>query len=536
MLSVLESSPDRHGPPKGVLQLLAGFSLANLMFFRVWPGILGMQLRYMAKAPITSEFIAMFAAVTLFGGMFWGLFFFATRDQAPLAQKICRWCLFVLVLASFRPARIEVLLFDQTRLPVLGVLFWVGGLISILIVLSKFEAKCFHFLRASCLILSPFLIVTLSQLFWATKTSMSENYLDLKNTQVSQHSSQSRRVVFIVFDELDERVAFSSRPVSIKLPELDRFKAQALFAENAYPPSNATITSLPAYILGRKVLAARPRAVNDLAVAFENGNTVSWGSQPNLFDRARLLGVNTALIGWYHPYCRLIVRSLNECSWMQDPDSTANLDVGFSQRLFNLLYLGLNGALRVADWSLLDPDKIFQKLREEKVRSYRQLMLQAETAASDGSLGLVMLHLPLPHSSSIYSRKAGAFSTEKGLSYLDNLSLVDSTLGDLRSRMQASGQWESTTVIATSDHSWRTNIWRNTPSWTREDAEIAGNTIDRRVPFLVKMPKQTKEILYQPAFNTVDTSTLILEILSGRIADGDSLKKWLDEKKVQQHS
>src|SRR2546425_7901138 len=35
----------------------------------------------------------------------------------------------------------------------------------------------------------------------------------------------------------------------------------------------------------------------------------------NLFRRARALGYDTALIGWYHPYCRVLGSDLTRCYW-----------------------------------------------------------------------------------------------------------------------------------------------------------------------------------------------------------------------------
>ena len=60
---------------------------------------------------------------------------------------------------------------------------------------------------------------------------------------------QGRRAVWIVFDELDEDVAFTSRPKGLKLPAFDRFRAEARFvALDAISPANATQDSIPALV------------------------------------------------------------------------------------------------------------------------------------------------------------------------------------------------------------------------------------------------------------------------------------------------
>jgi len=67
-----------------------------------------------------------------------------------------------------------------------------------------------------------------------------------------------RRIVWIIFDELDYRLAFLDRPASIDLPELDRLRSEALFATHAREASESTLRSLPSLLLGIPVAGARP--------------------------------------------------------------------------------------------------------------------------------------------------------------------------------------------------------------------------------------------------------------------------------------
>src|SRR5262249_35435519 len=39
----------------------------------------------------------------------------------------------------------------------------------------------------------------------------------------------------------------------------------------------------------------------------------NWRDQPTIFKRARELGVNAELVGWHHPYCRILGDSLVRC-------------------------------------------------------------------------------------------------------------------------------------------------------------------------------------------------------------------------------
>ena len=88
----------------------------------------------------------------------------------------------------------------------------------------------------------------------------------------------------------------------------------------------------------------------------------------------------------------------------------------------------------------------------------------------------------------------------------------------LRHAIEAAGLWDRTAVIISSDHGWRTSVWRGGPNWTSEDERVSrGPTMG--VPFLLKLPGQTTEICYDKRFNTVVTSRIIGAILEGSLTD-----------------
>ena len=55
-----------------------------------------------------------------------------------------------------------------------------------------------------------------------------------------------RRVVWLVFEELDQRIAFEARPPGLGLPELDRLRRESLYADAARPPAGTTEVVVPA--------------------------------------------------------------------------------------------------------------------------------------------------------------------------------------------------------------------------------------------------------------------------------------------------
>src|SRR5262249_24445733 len=60
-----------------------------------------------------------------------------------------------------------------------------------------------------------------------------------------------RRVVWLVFEELDQRITFEARPAGLELPELDRLRRESLYADTARPPAAPGELTIPALITRR---------------------------------------------------------------------------------------------------------------------------------------------------------------------------------------------------------------------------------------------------------------------------------------------
>jgi hypothetical protein len=132
--------------------------------------------------------------------------------------------------------------------------------------------------------------------------------------------------------------------------------------------------------------------------------------------------------------------------------------------------------------------------------------------------GLMLLHLPPPHSPGIYRPEKDQYTIygmPKVTGYFNNLMLADHFLGKLREAMEKSGQWDKTWLILSADHSWR-------------DSRLYDGQRDLRVPFLLKAPGQSKSIKLSSQMNTVLTQDLILAILRGEIIDQQNAAAWLD--------
>src|SRR5581483_6278656 len=128
----------------------------------------------------------------------------------------------------------------------------------------------------------------------------------------------SGRVLWLLFDEWDYRLTFEDRLRGLQLPEIDRLTQTTLAATNAIPPARATVASLPMLLSGERYTREDLNGPRSFQVSpiDEPERRLEWSSRDLIFSAARKLGRNTALAGWYLPYCRVLANQLSACDWM----------------------------------------------------------------------------------------------------------------------------------------------------------------------------------------------------------------------------
>jgi len=389
------------------------------------------------------------------------------------------------------------------------------------------------------LVLAPLLPITFIQAFLvASKYQASDEMGPAIHARLNNNSP---RILWIVFDEFDFRVAFAERPKTVLLPELDRLAAESLFANNAYPPAGETLLSMPALITGKLISEAHREGPDKLMIKFgDDQPAVSWATQPSIFSDAQAAGFNTALFGWYHPYCRILGRVLTNCDWegqMSGPEIARVLRGGSAVPANNLNGFGSSLAQHAAMAAFTIPLvapvfrpslDIAELERKKDVLDFQDTYRWTIKAANNPNSGIVFSHWALPHPPNIYDRSEHQISASANHSYLDNLALLDETLGKIRQAMEAAGTWEHSVILITSDHWWRP-MWRHGQYWTSEDESIMGTNLDRRIPFILKMPGDTEAVRYDSPFNTVLSHDLLLAILKGEVKDTKEVVRWLDQ-------
>ena len=507
--------------------LLIALSLANLCFLSGWQVLLN-ALHYTYYAwkyhPGFIEYTALICNVLLLAAFFWVAMTLAQRSGKQSVLRVARLAFLLVLIVPVNNLRLQI--FDPldssaTERQTSAIILTVTLLLLLLaLVLKRWRQKVIRGAVIVLLILFPFFLVALFQGAWLTIKYRANAQLVRTESLAPPLRSKSQgalRVVLLVFDELDQRRAFAARPTGLELPEFDRLRGQAIFASNAYPPGSNTLFSLPSLTIGAQVseaLAVRPDEL--MLTLKESKGEVGWSTQPNLFSAARASGFDTALVGWYHPYCRVIGNSLTSCFWEPVIDAINPLR-GKPTLGKSMSHWAETALLRVPGIFRVFKSRYDSKRSEDHIQEHLRILEQAKMASRKREFGLILLHFPIPHHPFIYDRSLTALSSNPDRTYEDNLALTDRTLGEVRREMEVAGLWETTTIIVTSDH-W----WRSPPD----------GKIDKRVPFILKLAGQKQGMTYDAAFNTVLTSGLIQAILMGEVSAPGSVAQWLDQNRT----
>jgi membrane-anchored protein YejM (alkaline phosphatase superfamily) len=162
------------------------------------------------------------------------------------------------------------------------------------------------------------------------------------------------------------------------------------------------------------------------------------------------------------------------------------------------------------------------KRLEEAIEDDRGLMEQMQATLRDERIHFVYLHLPVPHPPGVYDRRTHAWCACGN--YLDNLALADDLLGKLLEEIDATSGNDATTVIVSSDHSWRVPLWQNTLYWSAEEERISQGRFDPRPVFMIHFAGQRsgREVL-APLPELVEYD-ILSGMLQGKIAGPEDVE------------
>jgi hypothetical protein len=485
----------------------AALSLANLCFITAWFSILYDADSYYNKLPVKlPTLLALLANIFLLTCVLWIVFRLQRRFQSRILILLLDLGFLILLLipANFVRTQIfqiwdyQVIAFFKQPVVMLCTLVFFA-----LMVWKHGRVARVARMMAAILVPLAFFTVVKTVLLCLGVIHLQQQVSEPVLPSPTAVREGGPRVLWIVFDSADYRMIFGERPAGESLPEFDRLRNESVSAANACTPNSTTVTSMPSLISGQCVARTGKLYLSDLEVTLADTDaTTTWKKLPSVFAEAQALGVNTALVGWYHPYARVLGDGLNYCSWYPFPAYEADRAPTF----------GISMRMQIGCmFSTPHIRHIFLSVCQDSLRD-------SLSVATNNIYGLALFHLPPPHTPGIYLPDKNQFSywpMTRVTGYLNNLVLADHELGQIRRVMETSGQWDKTWLIVSADHSW-------------QQASDYDGKIDFRVPFIIKPPGAAEPATYSPKINTILTHDLILAILRGNVTNAQNLVSWLD--------
>jgi hypothetical protein len=333
-----------------------------------------------------------------------------------------------------------------------------------------------------------------------------------------QDPGPERRIVWLLFDELSYDQAFEHRQPGIDLPNFDRFASESTSFSNVAPAGHYTELIIPSLLWGRQITQERSDFAGRAAVKTADG----WQEFPDgqtLFADSDRAGMRAGAAGWYIPYCRTYARELDWCEELLGSPVPGNYSPE-KPVMWNVLAPVSKPLARLTGHRIAQPTTA-----EEHAEQYRTLMGCSRRMIGDEGIGFLFIHLPVPHPGGFYDRRTGKLGANG--SYVDNLVLADVALGELIRWIEDSPAASRTTVIVSSDHSWRVGMWKMSPMWTAEDARASQRRFDPRPVLMVRFPGSADGAKIDVAFLELRTNELIEGVIAGRIGSNTDLQSWL---------
>jgi hypothetical protein len=339
-----------------------------------------------------------------------------------------------------------------------------------------------------------------------------------RNALPAQHANS--RIVWILMDELSYDQTFDHRQPGISLPNFDAFRKQSVSFSDMQPTGTYTEDIVPGLLIGEPIRELKTPFNGQVSLREVSGAWHLLDQQNTIFAEAWKLGWNPGVAGWYNPYCRLFPDVLVRCSWQFSDEVRAvevplSYDKSVAQNMLALLPVRT------------DIEFIFRHNVDNSAhrRDYEGVMKNAGDLLRDQRIRFAFLHVPVPHPPGIYDRTTHQLSSHGD--YLDNLVLADDTLGTLMKILRSTGNDQQTTIIVSSDHSWRTPLWKG--GWTAEEERVTnGGKFDDRPVLMVHLPgADTGELIAKPV-SALSVHTILQGLLRDEIHDSTDLDHLID--------
>lgn len=430
---------------------IVSISLANLCYLRIWDLLLyDSEASYFAKVPYgRADFTAALLGLGLLATMLYAGITVLTRSQSRVLRAMAMLVILVVFFVPLDFARRSSGPVSRPFPPYVRYLALAAVAIALFVLALTLRQRFFAALFAILVVLSPYAMVSLAMIGARLLAEHPPGTPDAVASAIPPTRARpAGRVIWIIYDESDQRILFERRPPGLPLPNLDAFVRRSVLATRAYAPAQETRKSIPALLSGRVVAEARIAGPSELLLRYPGRSEwYDFRSSDNIIARRLSAGSGVVVAGWLHPYDRILPASPHLTAW----------SCGFSA-LRGIQERSLAEAVLAQYRFLADP---FYG-RAWHCDSYANLHATVMKAAADPAVALIFAHYVIPHTPGIYcpmTRQLSARWSGNTSGYLKNLALLDRSLGELLRQLEKSGLKECTSLVVTSDHWWRQAPW-----------------------------------------------------------------------------
>lgn len=316
----------------------------------------------------------------------------------------------------------------------------------------------------------------------------------------SQHNI-ARKVIWVVFDEFDPEIAFSEA----NLGSVQHFKIlldSAVSHSHMYAPSNATSMSIPSMLMGVSSYGNTYHDVGMLEVKTSEKTKLTFNYRNTIFGRLTANHFNSAILGFYHPYCETFKQTRCKSYPMtQEFKFYSGVMHAYAHRRLPKL-LG-------KDYLPVSQYDYMANITGQQLSLLPEYIL-------DEDVNFSFIHLNVPHLPSYYAQELFNENSDDLLSnYKLNLKLADYSLNEiLKNTNQIKNQ--KVLLILSSDH------------WFR--ARDEGKLVSHPALFIAKINDDTHKINLTKPTSSIYIEEMVNKFLNNEISSHGDIQNYLSDK------
>lgn len=337
-------------------------------------------------------------------------------------------------------------------------------------------------LATLALIVSPLYFIMAKQLL-----GFGEWHTPREAPHASQPVRDAQPVFLFVFDEWSWERSTRCGELLPLFKNLRAFADGATTFSQGRSPGPRTDVSLPRFIFQ----TTADLHVTDHEAFYETaGQRLPTITAPSIFSLAREHGYNTNLLGFYLPYRQLLGAQVDyTLAFNIEPKSDSLAGLAMEHALSNLNFQRDPISRHTTQFFGPRSREKYSTHWDAFTRNLRQTTLGMIDQSSANTLSLI--HFPVPHCPFVFNADGtfrgpyrGSKKAHDPEGYERHLAFLDLLIGEFISRLRATGKYDRSLIVITSDHSWR------------QDYEYDGVLRDgdglRHVPLFIKLPGQTE--------------------------------------------